>query len=266
MILAFCPVWVQAQNRTIELHTIYTGLNNPTSIYATKDALFVVEQGKNRIVKFSFEGKELATLGGLGSGDYQFDTPVDVDATNGLKIFVSDYENGRVQVFDRRFQYLSSIKAKGDFGRKRTFRPTQIAVNGYGEVFIYDKGNKEFLKFDQKGTQLDAFPRPEQIKQVDGIRIIGKDVYIFDSQTHLYYVLSENGLVWKSYPANDAVSVWIDDDGTEWIISEENVYPVKTLGREIPFGKKLKARDAVKIGDAFFMINEASLIKLMTEN
>ena len=79
-------------------------------------------------------------------------------------------------------------------------------------------------------------------------------------------MLSENGLVRKSYPSDDAVSVWINDDGTEWLISEEKVYPVKTPEREIPFGKKLKVRDVVKVGDAFFMIDEASLIKLMAEN
>ncbi|HBX67068.1 MAG TPA: hypothetical protein DEG32_13255, partial [Balneolaceae bacterium] len=62
-----------------------------------------------------------------------------VDATNGLKVFVTDYNNRRVQVFDKRGQYLSSIAGKDTFGNTRRYNPTQVSVNGLGEVFFVDE-------------------------------------------------------------------------------------------------------------------------------
>src|SRR5206468_4515610 len=64
------------------------------------ESVYVVDQGRTRIVKFSPEGQVLRTWGSKGKGDGQFDDPtsVAVDTTN--KVYVADPINRRIQVFD----------------------------------------------------------------------------------------------------------------------------------------------------------------------
>lgn len=154
LILVMCSFSANAQDEISEV--IYSELDNATSIYATQDHLFVVESGKHRLLKLDHDGNLLETLGGLGSGDYQLDTPMDVDATNGLKIYISDYGNNRIQIFDRRFQFLGSITGETTFQNRR-IKPTQLVVNDFGELFVFDENSKSIFKFDENGNYIDSF-------------------------------------------------------------------------------------------------------------
>ncbi len=176
---------------------IYSGLVNPTSIYATLDHIFVVESGKHRILKLNYDGDVVATLGGVGSGDYQFDRPIDVDATNGLQIYISDNRNMRVQIYDRRFRYLSSIKTEVPF-TNRQMKPTQIAVNDFDELFVFDEVSKSILKFDENGNYIDSFDLEGIIPanlEVDGDRLI-----ITDRVNNQTVILSQNGIIGERFP------------------------------------------------------------------
>ncbi|MCR9132324.1 MAG: hypothetical protein NXI08_07115 [bacterium] len=192
LLLAF-TTGISAQNTQV----IYSGLVNPTSIYATQDHLFVVESGKHRILKLNYDGDVVATLGGLGSGDYQFDRPIDVDATNGLQIYISDNRNMRVQIYDRRFRYLSSIKTEVPF-TNRQMKPTQIVVNDFDELFVFDEVSKSILKFDENGNFVDSFDLEGIIPanlEVDGDRLI-----ITDRLNKQTVILSQNGIIGESFP------------------------------------------------------------------
>lgn len=176
---------------------IYSGLQDATSIYATQDHLFVVESGKHRLLKLDHDGNLIETLGGLGSGDYQFDRPVDVDATNGLKIYVSDYGNNRIQIYDRRFQYLGSITGETAFQNRR-MKPTQLVVNDFGELFVYDESSKSILKFDENGDYRDNFEingiLPEELNiEHDRIEMIN-----FTNQK--IALLTQNGILGEIFP------------------------------------------------------------------
>ena len=175
---------------------IYSGLDTPTSIYATQDHLYVVESGKHRILKLDHDGKLVETLGGLGSGDYQFDTPIDIDATNGLKIYISDYRNNRVQIFDRRFQYLSTIKAPQG---QRNFRPTQLAVNDFGELFVYEESSKSILRYDENGNNIGSYKVPGGL-EVGKISLDEDQLVLIDWKNHKTQYMSQNGLLGEEYP------------------------------------------------------------------
>ncbi|RNC79669.1 MAG: hypothetical protein ED557_14200 [Balneola sp.] len=175
---------------------IYSGLDNPTSIYATQDHLFVVESGKHRILKLDHNGKLLETLGGLGSGDYQFDTPIDIDATNGLKIYISDYRNNRVQIFDRRFQYLSTIRAPQG---QRSFRPTQLIVNDFGELFVYDESSKSIHRYDENGNFIDSYKVPSGL-EVGKIGLREDQLALIDWKNNKVQFMSQNGLLGEEFP------------------------------------------------------------------
>ncbi len=174
---------------------VYSGLENPTSIYTTQDHLFVVESGKHRVLKLDHDGNVLEILGGLGSGDYQFDTPIDIDATNGLKIYVSDYQNDRIQVFDRRFQYLSTIQAPRG---QRNFKPDQIVVNEFGELFVHEESSRRIFKFDENGSYVDAYSINGLV--VSEIRIRDNDLELYDFENNIVRLMTSNGLLVVSYP------------------------------------------------------------------
>ena len=72
------------------------------------DSIYVVDQGHNRIVKFSPDGQVLASWGSKGNGDGQFNDPTSVavdPATN--KVYVADPINKRIQVFDSDGKFLT---------------------------------------------------------------------------------------------------------------------------------------------------------------
>ncbi len=186
---------VHAQDE--ESKIIYSGLDKATSIYATQDHLFVVESGKHRMLKLDHDGNLIETLGGLGSGDYQFDSPIDVDATNGLKIYVSDYGNNRIQIFDRRFQYLGSITGESAFQNRR-IRPTRVVVNEFGELFMYDESTKSIFKFDENGSFSNNF----EINETSPARIdIRKNDILVIHCCNRYAIsqYSQNGILIETY-------------------------------------------------------------------
>ncbi len=193
---------LQAQeNEQEEKDIIFSGLENATSIYATQDHLFVVESGKHRLLKLDHNGNLIETLGGLGTGDYQFDTPIGVDATNGLKIYVTDYGNERIQVYDRRFQYLGSITGESGFQNRR-ISPTQLVVNDFGELFVYDDASKAILKFDKNGNFMDEFDLSGL--QASNIEIRNDELIITDRISGQIGVMSQNGLLRSIYPVADS--------------------------------------------------------------
>ncbi len=196
---------VLGQNEKSEI--IYSGLDNATSIYATQDHIFVVESGKHRILKLDHNGKLIESLGGLGSGDYQFDTPIDVDATNGLKIYVSDYGNNRIQIFDRRFQYLGSITGESAFQNRR-IKPTQLIVNDFRELFVYDEASKTIIKFDENGNLIDQFNLDSLIPFE--LKIDNEQIVLTDRTNRMTTLMSQNGLLGESFPLHTGFPEIVD--------------------------------------------------------
>ncbi|MEP5944607.1 MAG: hypothetical protein ABJ356_08615, partial [Balneola sp.] len=156
--------------------TLYTGLKKATSFTFGNDAIYIVEAGAHRVLKLGFDGKLIEKYGKRGSGNYQFDNPLDIATTNGLKLFVSDSGNNRIQVFDKRWQYLSSIKAKEQFQTRSEITPMFLGVNKFGEVIFYNESSGSLGKYNEDGAMLDQIPLPSEVISVDGIQISGDKV------------------------------------------------------------------------------------------
>src|SRR6266511_5807032 len=85
------------------------GLYGPRKIVISPDdSLYVVDSGRNRIVKFSPVGQLLANWGSEGNGDGQFKgvTSVTVNPTNN-QVYVADPVNSRIEIFDSNGKFLS---------------------------------------------------------------------------------------------------------------------------------------------------------------
>ena len=132
------------------------------------------------------------TLGGFGSGDYQFNGPTDIDATNGLKIYISDTGNNRVQIYDRRFQFLSTIDGSMISGIRR-FQPTQLVVNEFGELFVFDTYSNSILRFDENGSLISSF-KPVNGLIPDEIVLVNEQLELTDAKKGVIQIMSQNGL------------------------------------------------------------------------
>jgi hypothetical protein len=253
---------LQAQSLT----PIYSDLENATSLYVTQNEIYVVEQGKNRLLKLDHDGKLLETIGGKGSGNYQFSKPIDVDATNGLKVFVTDYNNRRVQVFDKRGQYLSSISASDAFGGNRPYRPTQIAVNGLGEVFFVDESENYIRRFDLDSNLLDEFRIPSEVKQVDEMNVTSQEILILDQSSKTIHRLRLNGSYQGFYPADGVNALYSNESGNWSIFSEHAAFEnASKQKRTIHFDDRVNPVDAQIVDQELFLLTTKELFRISTQ-
>lgn len=183
---------------TLSVHweKIASDLQNPVSIdISGLETMFVVEQGNNRFLMFDLKGNRMDSTGNQGFGDYQFDSPRDIDSGNGLKIYVSDYNNRRIQIYDRRLQYLTSIKPREGQRFFDFYKPTQLAVTNRSELFFYDEANRTIIKYNFQGElDLTFSSRLEQIglPPVD-LDTIDDRLLVADAEQGVMHELSSNG-------------------------------------------------------------------------
>ncbi|MBO6525187.1 MAG: hypothetical protein JJ971_15265 [Balneolaceae bacterium] len=256
---------VSAQQKYTSPEVLFTNLKKPTSLYVTQEHIYVAESGRHRVLKLNLLGDILDTVGGLGTGDYQLDTPIDVDATNGLKIFVSDNRNNRIQIYDKRFQYLTSLVRYPRARSSRPIRPTHLVVNNLAELFFYDQDSKSIISINDNGVKLDEFQIPGVVQEVSDMQAVGRNLYILDLKSKQYHVLSYNGLQVRSYPLEGAVQVFVDKQGEEWLISSTSIRNSREAKDEIQFPEELIIKDVVKANGVFYILTNKSVLLFYTD-
>jgi DNA-binding beta-propeller fold protein YncE len=136
--------------------------------------LYVVDAGHNRLQKFDQDGRFLTMWGGEGDGpgQFRFRRPdrcddreqefCEPDVGGGVavdgedNVYVADYGNARVQVFDRdgrlRRRWGSEGSGPGEF-----LLPRGVSVDGQGRVAVADQANQRVQQFDRSGRFLAAW-------------------------------------------------------------------------------------------------------------
>jgi DNA-binding beta-propeller fold protein YncE len=89
--------------------------NLPTDIaFAPNGDLYVTDgYGSARVVKFSREGKYISQWGTRGSGPGQFELPHNLVIDTQGRVYVTDRENQRIEVFDADGKFLTEWKNTG---------------------------------------------------------------------------------------------------------------------------------------------------------
>lgn len=115
--------------------------------------IYVVDAGRNLLMRFNPSGDSTGEVGGYGWGDFQFDQPYDVCATNGIKIYVADYNNHRIQRFDRTLANVASLTThESNDDSKRFGYPSGVAVSRLGDLFICDDEDVRIVKVNTFST------------------------------------------------------------------------------------------------------------------
>jgi DNA-binding beta-propeller fold protein YncE len=117
--------------------------NKPTDVaFAPSGDFYVTDgYGNARVVKFTREGKFVTTWGRRGAGPGEFNTPHAVVMDTRGRLYVSDRENNRIQVFDAGGRFLKQWTHLG---------ATQgIAITPKDELWIVThRNNAENLAYD----------------------------------------------------------------------------------------------------------------------
>jgi DNA-binding beta-propeller fold protein YncE len=129
------------------------GFYGPRRIAIGPDcAVYVVDQGRTRIVKFSPDGRVLTTWGSAGNGDGQFSdhTSVVVDPTTN-KVYVADPRNRRIQVFDSEGKFLTKWSVP-EWGQPAGFE--DLAIDSQrGRLYASSAHMSTILVFDLQGNR-----------------------------------------------------------------------------------------------------------------
>jgi sugar lactone lactonase YvrE len=128
----------------------------PSSIALRGDVLYIIEESNNRVQKISTSGKFISKFGSSGSGDGQLSTPRGICLDRDGRVYVSEYSNNRVSVFeaDGTFTYHITGNLSNPWGL--TFDPTgNLHVANYSSnyVSIFGPDGKYITQYNSQVTQ-----------------------------------------------------------------------------------------------------------------
>ncbi|MBI5342023.1 MAG: NHL repeat-containing protein [Deltaproteobacteria bacterium] len=145
-----------------------------------------------------------SAFGGFGIGRESFDRPVDVVQDRDENVYVVDQGNNRVQVLDRRGNFVREWGGRG-FSPGAFDHPVAIiADKDTGNLFVVDKQNHRIQKFDTKGKLLLTIGRLGSSK---GDLNAPMDVAL-DKKGSIYVADTGNNRIQKFDPSGKFVAEW----------------------------------------------------------
>jgi len=146
--LSSAPFQIRSQYKPAE--KILTGFLSITDIHVSSSGfLYVTDSDLHFVYRFNLNESDLIltadSVGGRGSRNTQFDRPSFIDASNDLKIYVSDTGNNRIQQFDRRFQPLGTVSVGSG---SVNYSPGALVTNSFGELIFWDQGSMRLRKIN----------------------------------------------------------------------------------------------------------------------
>ncbi|MEK7216315.1 MAG: 6-bladed beta-propeller, partial [Chloroflexota bacterium] len=130
--------------------------------------VFVADSRANKVVKFDAAGRLVAQTGRLGTGDGEFTEPWGVAVDKSGNVYVADTWNHRIQKFDDQLRFVRRWGSYGNVSGAALssqtpinfFGPRDVAVDGEGNLWVTDTGNKRVQKFSPDGAPLGVFGAP----------------------------------------------------------------------------------------------------------
>lgn len=233
-VLFFIVAFIGPVNAQPKAEILIEDLSLATAIDISPNAeLFIVESGKNRVVKFDLEGKLLDSFGGRGSGDYQFDNPGSMDVTNGLKIYVTDLANRRIQIFDNRYQFIGSFTSV--HVQNYRFDPLYINVDKFGNLFTYLRSDHMLIRFGLMGRS-DLIIGPLQqygIEKVTALHLFNDLVYIADSNKGVIHRFSKEGEYLNFISVIPGVLAMTSDEEYIYLLNKDTISIINHQGMEL---------------------------------
>jgi DNA-binding beta-propeller fold protein YncE len=167
------------------------GLYGPRKIaIGPDDSIYVVDSGRNRIVKFSADGQVLATWGSEGTGEGQFRgaSSVTVDPINS-KVYVADPLNSRIQVFDSNGKFLAKWSIP-EWGQQ--YGSEDLAIDSKkGRLYASSAHMGVILLFDLNGTRIgNVTPKPpDKLERPAALALAKGKLYVLNMASNRVIVI-----------------------------------------------------------------------------
>ena len=157
------------------------------------DNIFVADAVSKRILKFSPEGRFLASVGSEGVGPLQFRNPVDMVVDAEGKLYVIDSKLNRVSVFNPDLSY-------SDVWPTRVVKPRRIRIDADGNVLLFVITQYDLIyKFKPNGDPINSFYDPKEsprrmgslddlVNYSDAAMEMTNEGYVVVSARHPYWI------------------------------------------------------------------------------
>lgn len=120
------------------------------------DRLLVSDGDRDDVQVFSSAGAYRFGFGQSGTGDGDFASPAGVYVSSDEHVYVADYYNTRVEIFDNSGNYLGQLGTPAMFSN-----PCDIAIDPVGgDIYVSDAFGARVLRFDAHGNPLGSFGSP----------------------------------------------------------------------------------------------------------
>lgn len=216
--------FTESSDRSVNITPFGGQLDGAASLSITPTGnIYITESNRHRFLVYNSAGIRVDSVGSQGSGDYRFDRPVSVNATNGLRIFVSDRNNNRVQLFDRRHQFLTSISAR-NIDRQSRFKPGSLTVSSSNELFVFDPDRFVVYKFDPNGNYSREFNlRQFSVRNLSQLKISGSVLLLLDSQNGVIHRFGTDGGYLNFISGFEGVKAIYGMDNEIWALFENKI-------------------------------------------
>lgn len=221
--------------------------------------LYVVDAGRATVVVLASTGERLQSVGGPGTRSGEFDTPSDVDPTNGLTVLVADAGNGRIQRFTEDGRFLEALpvgdsragSASTDASRRQPVfeagrdgagvgasgQPVAVVSTNANEVFAVDARDAAVVHWDAQrrfdrviggfGDGAGALGDPVALAVAD------QRLYVADrsdAAIHVFDLFGAYERRLQPVPTPNARALAVHDDAL-WIVEPERIVVASRDGR-----------------------------------
>ena len=201
----------------------------PDGLTVDKDDNVYVSDG-NSLFKFSKEWKLMQALKRPGKHAGEFND-IGLMTTINDQLYVCDRGNNRIQILNTKLEYVNSFGCHGD-GQGQFKRPTGIAPDKAGNLYVTDSHNHRVQVFDYRGKFLYAFCRKGAASELNyprGICVSSDQfVYVCEKENKCVSVFKTSGEFVTSFGQfSSPAGIVIDDDGFVYVgdfVREGRVY------------------------------------------
>jgi DNA-binding beta-propeller fold protein YncE len=194
----------------------------PTSIALRGDVLYIAEKNNHCVQKISTSGKFISKFGSRGSGDGQLSKPRGICLDRDGRVYVSEYNNNRVSVFeaDGTFAYHITGNLSNPWGL--TFDPSgNLHVTNYSSnyVSIFGPDGKYITQYGSQVTQ----PAGIAINE-EGYTFIAEYYApgMYDNESRFSILNSNHELIRHVQNFKNASGITVDKEGYAYVCSSSH--------------------------------------------
>lgn len=206
----------------------------PTGLTVDGDGyIYAVNTSTHTLNKFDAKGKMIVEVGRQGSDGEEFNHPSGI-AVIGDKVYVCDRNNGRIQVYSKDLELVSTFGSHGSEEGQMNW-PYDLTEDGSEHIYVADCDNHRVQVFDRDGQFLSTFgscgAEPGCLRRPTGI-CMGRNrlLYVTEYTNHRVSVFHTDGTYVGSFGSYGnkrgefcyPVGITMDRDGFVYVCDQGN--------------------------------------------